>query len=181
MALKATIFKAELQISDLDRHYYATHNLTVARHPSETDERMMLRLAAFALFADPELEFTRGLSSDDEPDLWQKTAGGDIAHWIELGQPDERRIRQACGRAQRVTVLCYGGRSADIWWQGIGAQLGRHSNLSVLQVAAEESSPLLALVDRNMRLQCSIDGGSLWLSDGDKSAELQPQPLLERR
>jgi uncharacterized protein YaeQ len=116
MALNATIYKAELQVSDMDRHYYATHALTLARHPSETEERLMVRLLAFALYADERLEFGKGLSADDEPDLWRKDYSGDIQQWIELGQPDEARIRKACGRAEQVVVINYGGRAADVWW-----------------------------------------------------------------
>ena len=116
MALKATIFRVELQVSDLDRHYYAAHELTVARHPSETDERMMVRLLAFALHADPALAFTRGLSSDDEPDLWRHADDGTLAQWLEVGLPEPKRLRRACGRAREVTVFAYGGHAAELWW-----------------------------------------------------------------
>jgi uncharacterized protein YaeQ len=104
MALKSTIYKAELQIADMDRHYYADHALTIARHPSETDERMMVRVAAFALFAQERLEFCKGLSDTDEPDLWQKDLTGAIETWIEVGQPDERRIAKASGRSNEVVA-----------------------------------------------------------------------------
>ena len=125
MAPNATIYKIELQLSDMDRHYYATHALTLARHPSETDERMMVRLLAFALYADERLEFGKGLSTDEEPDLWRKELNGDIALWIDLGQPDPARIRKACGRARKVIVVNYGGRSADIWWEKSAEPLQR--------------------------------------------------------
>ncbi len=134
MALKATVFKAQVQISDMDRHYYETHTLTLARHPSETDERMMARLLAFCLFADPGLAFTKGLCADDEPDLWQLSLSGEIERWIEVGQPDERRLRKASGRAREVVVLNYSGRAAEIWWQQNGAGLRRLRNLRVLDV-----------------------------------------------
>ena len=114
MALKATVHKAELQVSDMDRHYYASHNLMLAQHPSETDQRLMVRLLVFALFADERLEFGRGISTDDEPDLWRKSLTGEIEQWIELGQPDESRIRKACGRAREVVLVGYGGRSFSI-------------------------------------------------------------------
>ncbi len=117
MALPSTIFKATLQISDIDRQYYGEHQLTLARHPSETDERMMVRLFAFALHADENLNFTKGLCADDEPDLWQKSLTGEIALWIDVGLPDERRVRKACGRAEKVCLYLYGGRAADLWWQ----------------------------------------------------------------
>lgn len=117
MALKATVFKAELQVADMDRHHYGTYNLTLARHPSETDERMMVRVLAFALFADPALGFGKGLCVDDEPDLWQKDLTGVIERWIDVGQPDEKWIRKACGRAREVVVLAY-GRALEVWWNG---------------------------------------------------------------
>src|SRR4051812_23966911 len=113
MAQSSTTYKAELAISDMDRHYYGTHALTIARHPSETEERLMVRLLAFALFADERLQFGKG-SAEDEPDLWRKDLTGDILEWIDLGQPDEQRIRKACGRARQVIVINYGGRAADI-------------------------------------------------------------------
>jgi uncharacterized protein YaeQ len=132
MALKATIFKAELNIANMDRHYYQTHALTIARHPSETDERMMVRLLAFALHAGDALQFSKGLSDDDEPDLWQKDLIGGIELWIDLGQPDEKRIRKACGRARQVVIYSYSGSSADIWWRQTGEQLQRFANLTVI-------------------------------------------------
>ena len=125
MATKATIYKASLQIVDLDRDYYHEHSITLARHPSETDERMMVRLLAFVQHASEDLTFTRGLSTSDEPDLWQKDLTGAIELWIELGQPDEKRIRKACGRAQKVWIYSYSGRSAEIWWEQIGSALGK--------------------------------------------------------
>ena len=138
MALKSTIFKLELQVTDLDRNYYQNHALTVARHPSETDERMMARVLAFALYADPALSFGKGLSSEDEPDLWRKDLTGAIELWIEVGLPDERRIRRACGRARQVAVLTYGGRVADMWWQQNQAALQRQDNLTIINLAVEE-------------------------------------------
>lgn len=174
MALKATVFKAELIISDMDRQYYQTHNLTIARHPSETDERMMLRLMAFALFASERLEFGKGLSSDEEPDLWQKSFSGEIEWWIELGQPDERRIRKACGRAQRVVVITYGGRAADLWWQNNAAKLARLENLTVLNIVAENCVALLAMVHRTMSINGTISDGQLWLADAEHSVEITP-------
>jgi uncharacterized protein YaeQ len=116
MAIKSTIFKARLNIADMDRPYYGEHTLTLARHPSETDERMMVRLLAFALFADERLEFGRGLSAEDEPALWRKDYSGAIERWIEVGLPDEKALRKAAGRAAEVIVVAYGGRAMDVWW-----------------------------------------------------------------
>ena len=156
MALNATTYKAELAISDMDRHYYATHALTLARHPSETEERLMVRLLAFALYADERLQFGKGIGSEDEPDLWRRDLTGDILEWIDLGQPDEQRIRKACGRARQVIVITYGGRGADIWWEKNQAQLARAKNLTVIDIPAPSVAALAALAERTMRLQCMI-------------------------
>ncbi len=178
MALKSTIFKAELQVSDLDRNYYATHPLTLARHPSETDERMMVRLLAFALFAGERLEFGRGLSTEDEPSLWQKDLTGAIELWIEVGLPDERVLRKASGRAGRVVVLCYGGRGADVWWAQNRAQLEKLGNLLVMNLPAEATQALAGLARRSMALQCTIQDGQVWLGDEDATVHLEPAAWL---
>ncbi|MGD8913837.1 MAG: YaeQ family protein, partial [Candidatus Thiodiazotropha sp.] len=129
MALKATIFKAELQVSDMERGHYQTYDLTLARHPSETDERLMVRLLAFALNADEALSFTKGLSTEDEPELWLKSLSGEIELWIELGQLDEKRLRRACGLAKQVIVYLYAERSAAVWWSQQQEMVRRFSNL----------------------------------------------------
>lgn len=179
MALKSTVFKAELQASDLDRHYYAAHALTLARHPSETDERMMVRLLAFALFAHERLEFGRGLSSEDEPALWLKDLTGAVELWIEVGLPDEREIRKACGKASRVVVLTYGGRGADLWWGQNRDKLERLRNLTVINLPSATSQALAALTSRNMSLQCTIQDGQAWLTDGVNTAHIEPLRLKE--
>lgn len=175
MALNATIFKCELQVADMERHHYGSHALTLARHPSETDERLMVRLLAFALHADERLQFTRGLSSSDEPDLWLHSLGGEIEQWIEVGLPDERRLRKACSRARQVTVYAYGGRSAAIWWQGIAAQLERFDNLQVFAIPKEAGDALTALCTRNMQLNATIQEGTLWIASADDSVEVTPE------
>ena len=149
MALKSTIFKAELSIADIDRGYYRDHALTIARHPSETDERMMVRLLAFALHADDALEFGRGLSTEDEPDLWRRDLTGAVEQWIEVGLPEEREVRKACGRAREVHVLAYGGRAVDLWWQGAREKLERQDRLAVSEVPIEASRALARLAARS--------------------------------
>jgi uncharacterized protein YaeQ len=141
MALKSTIFKAALQVADMDRGYYADHALTIARHPSETDERMMLRVLAFALHADPQLSFGKGISTDDEPDLWRCDLTGAILLWIDVGQPDEKLVRRACGRADQVIVYTY-GRGADVWWGRNESTLERLQNLTVAGVPAATGQEL---------------------------------------
>lgn len=176
MALKATVFKATLQIADMDRHYYADHALTLAQHPSETDERMMVRLLAFALYADEALAFGKGLSCDDEPDLWQKDLTGAIERWIMVGLPDERAVRKACGRADRVVVVSY-GRSAPIWWDEQASKLKRLDNLTVINFPVEATLALAALVSRTMQLQCTIQEGQVMMTSDAGMAEIEPRVL----
>jgi len=178
MAIKATIFKCELMISDLERHYYQTHNLTIARHPSETDERMMLRILMFAIYASDRMEMTRGISTENEPDLWQKSLSGEIEHWIELGQPDEKRLRQASGRAQKVTLLTYGGNAPEVWWKQNQQKLSVIRNLSVLTIVDEQSKALSQLAERSMQLQATLDGEHIWLTAGEQSLELSLEQWL---
>ena len=178
MAIKATIFKCELVISDLERHYYQTHNLTIARHPSETDERMMLRILMFAIYASDRLEMTKGISTDNEPDLWQKSLSGEIEHWIELGQPDEKRLRQASGRSQQVTLLTYGGNAPQVWWKQNRQKLSAIKNLSVFTITDDQSKALAQLAERSMQLQVTLDGKHIWLTAGEKSLELSLEPLM---
>lgn len=173
MALKATIFKADLQIADMDRNYYADHALTIARHPSETDARMMVRLLAFALHAHDELSFTRGLSTEYEPDLWLKNLSGEIELWIELGQPDEKRIRRACGRAKRVVVYTYQSRSAHVWWEQINKDLERFENLSVINIPDAATRQLEQLARRTMQLQCTIQDGQIWFGDKEQTVHVE--------
>jgi uncharacterized protein YaeQ len=164
MALKATIYKAELQIADMDRNYYQQHSLTLARHPSETDERMMIRLLAFAIHASEALTFTKGLFDTDEPDLWQKDLTGAIELWVEVGQPDEKRLMKACGRAEKVVVYSYSATS-HIWFKQIANKLERAKNLSVINIPSEASVQLEKMANRNMQLQCTIQDGQIWLTD----------------
>jgi uncharacterized protein YaeQ len=177
MALKSTIFKVELQVSDLDRNHFATHALTIARHPSETDERMMVRLIAFALNADEHLEFGRGLSAEDEADLVKKDLTGSIKLWIDVGLPEEREIRKASGRADAVKVYLYGGRGAAMWWQQNEAALARSANVSVIEIPAEAGKEITALCARNMRLQCTIQDSQVYLAAADSTVHFEPVVL----
>jgi uncharacterized protein YaeQ len=180
MALKSTIFKADLQLADLDRGYFAEHALTLARHPSETDERMMVRLLAFALHASETLSFGRGLSSEDEADLQDIGPTGEIDCWIDVGLPDERAIRRACHRSRQVTVLAYGGRAAEIWWQQNAPLLQGLKNLRVLQLSPVDSQALAGLATRTMRLQCTIQEGTVWIGSksGDVETTIETTPII---
>ena len=177
MALKSTICKALLSVADIDRGYYRDHALTIARHPSETDERMMVRLLAFALHADEGLAFGRGLSTDDEPDLWQRDLTGAIERWIDVGLPDERDVRKACGRAREVCVLAYGGRAVELWWQGAREALERQDRLAVSAVPIEASRALARLAGRSMRLQVTIQEGHVFVADGATSVPVELRVL----
>ncbi|HYG06024.1 MAG TPA: YaeQ family protein [Stenotrophomonas sp.] len=174
MALTATVRKADLQISDIDRGYYANHNLTLAQHPSETDERLMLRLLAFVLFADDRLAFGRGLSSEDEPDLWRRDYGGEIEQWIELGTPEEARLRKAIGRAREVVVLAYGGQAVETWWKKNGAALSRYRQLRVIEIDPATAAALAALIGRGMRLDVLVQDGEVQLMGESGSVTVVP-------
>lgn len=178
MAQNATIFKAQVQLSDMDKHLYDTLNLTLARHPSETDQRLMIRLLAFVLHNSDKLEFTKGLCADDEPELWQKNYADEIELWIELGQPDEKRLRKACAKAQQVVLYCYGGRTADIWFETIQNKLTRFDNLKVVILPEEITQTLAAMANRGMQLQCTIEDAEIWLSDMQQEVRFIPQQVF---
>ncbi len=175
MALKATVFKVQLQIADMDRHYYQDHSLMLAQHPSENDERMMVRLLAFALNASATLAFTKGLSTeDDEPELWDRTLSGEINLWVEFGQSDEKWLRKAAGRAKQVRLYCYGGRSVPVWWKNSQQALQRYQNLSVVEIPEDAVTAMAKMVNRSMNLQCNISEGQVWLSNTEQSVLIEP-------
>ena len=174
MAQKATIHKVELSISDMDRHYYETHNLTVAKHPSETDERLMVRILAFALNAHERLEFSRGLSTDDEPDIWQKSLSGELELWVALGLPSDKVVRQSCGKADEVIVYCYGGRTAEIWWEKIKNSTTRFNNLQVINFSETDTSELAKQASSSMKLQVNIQDGDVMVSVGGSIVYVTP-------
>ncbi|MFZ4529503.1 MAG: YaeQ family protein [Undibacterium curvum] len=178
MALKSIIYKAELNISDMDRGYYADHNLTIARHPSETDERMMVRVLAFAIHAAERLEFGKGISDTEEPDLWEKDYTDAIQTWIEVGQPDDRRLLKACGRSDKVYVYSYASAS-DVWWKQMNSRLDRAKNLCVRNIPSEQSQALEKLAQRTMQLQCTIQDGQIWLSAGELSVQIDVETLKD--
>ncbi len=182
MALKSTVFRASLAIADIDHGYYADHTLTLARHPSETDERMMIRLAALALNAhrlqtecggDATLAFGAGLSNPEDPDVSLRDFTGQTRLWIEVGQPDDKPLAKACGKADQVSVYCF-SQAAEIWWRGIESRLSRLQNLSVFRVPAAASQSLAALAQRSMQLQATIQEGALIMSDGSGHVEVEP-------
>ena len=182
MALKSTIFKANLAVADIEHSYYADHALTLARHPSETDERMMVRLVALAFNAwklqdvcngDGTLAFGAGLSDPDEPDVWLRDFTGRTRLWIEVGQPEDKPIIKACGKSDEVVVYCF-NHAAEIWWRGIENKLTRPQNLHVFRVPTAASQLLAKLAQRSMQLQATIQEGVLMLGDGTNSIDIEP-------
>jgi len=174
MAQKATIYKVELSVSDMDRHYYATHKLTVAKHPSETDERLMVRLVAFGLNAHEHLEMTKGLSTDDEPDIWQKSLSGELDVWVALGLPSEKVMRQSCGKAAKVIVYPYGGKTAEMWWDKIKNSTTRFDNLQVINFSETDTGALAKMASRAMKLQINIQDGEVMVSVDDSIVYVTP-------
>lgn len=175
MAQNATIYKVELSVSDMDRHYYETHKLTLAKHPSETDERLMVRIVAFALNAHEHLEMTKGLSTDDEPDIWQKSLSGELELWVALGLPSEKIIRQSCGKAKQVMICAYGGKTAEMWWEKVKNSTSRFDNLQVVNFAEEETKALGELANRAMKIQVNIQDEEVMVSVDDTIVYVTPQ------
>ncbi|MFU9135456.1 YaeQ family protein [Erwinia tasmaniensis] len=172
MALKATIYKATVNVADMDRNVYLDASLTLARHPSETEERLMLRLLAWLVNADERLTFTRGLSAEDEPEIWLMNDHNGIEVWVELGLPDERRIKKACNRSARVFLYTYTGRAAQIWWQQNQNKLTQQDNLTIRFLDDEQLKALTQLASRSMTLQATMQDGAIWLSDDRHHLEL---------
>jgi uncharacterized protein YaeQ len=182
LALKSTIFKAQLAVADIDNGYYADHTLTLARHPSETDQRMMVRLVALARHAhelqtvcggDGTLAFGKGLSDPDEPDVWLRDFTGLTRLWIEVGQPDESAITKACRQADQVAVYAF-HHAAEVWWRGIETKLTRLPNLAVWRIPTEASQQLDRLAQRSMQLQATIQEGTLMLGDASRHVDIEP-------
>lgn len=182
MALKSTVFKASLAVADIDHGYYADHSLTLARHPSETDERMMMRLVALAFNAhklqtvcggDATLAFGAGLSSPDEPDVYLRDFTGRMRMWIEVGQPEDKPLAKACSKADEVLLYSY-GHSAEVWWKGIESKLTRLAGLQVYRVPTVTAQALGALAERSMQLQATIQEGVLMLGNASHTVDVEP-------
>ena len=171
MAANATIYKLLLNIANMDIHYYAEHNLTLAKHPSENDLRLMVRVLAFIFNANEDLVFCKGISEDDEPDLWQKSLGGDIELWIDLGQPDEKRIKKACGRSKKVIVYTYQDGMASAWFKQTQKALKRFNNLEVVYLDIDGEIENLA--KRSMNLQANISDGELNLIEDENTVVIK--------
>ncbi len=176
MALNSTIYKVILEISDMDRHYYKQHKLTLAKHPSETDERLMVRILTFAMFADDELNFGKDINADDEPALYINDFTGASKLWIELGQPSERIIRKACNKSNKVILIIY-GKSPELWWKNNQNEFKLKNNLQVILLKTEETSNLATIADRTMNLTCTVEDGQITVINETKSVAIQPVEL----
>jgi uncharacterized protein YaeQ len=181
MALKATIYKAQINLADMDRHVYADIAVTIARHPSESDERMMIRVLALALgwpqdTNEGTLELAKDMWEPDEPALWHKNFSDRILHWVEVGQPDDKRIMKASGRADRVSVWAFQS-STPIWWDNLANKVSRASNLTVWHVPTEQSQALAALAQRTLQLQITVQDGTVWVNAGEHNIEITPKAL----
>jgi len=178
MALKSTIIKVQLSLSDMDRHVYHDLNLTLAQHPSENDQRLMVRLLAYALNACDGLEFTKGLSADDEPEVWHKNYSDEIELWIELGLPDDKRLKKACNKSKKVVLYTYGENNQAIWWQKHQSKLSDFKNLTIFSLDFATTQALAALVDRNIKLAITIQDGEVWVNTDAINIEIKPQQLM---
>ncbi|PSX10512.1 hypothetical protein C0W27_10815 [Photobacterium angustum] len=175
MATNATIYKVQMNVADMDRHVYLDQQHTIACHPSETLQRFMLRVVAWGLNADPNLQFTKGVSSTEEPDLWTKSLIDDIELWVELGLPDEKRIRKASHKSEKVIIFAYGDNAAFIWWQANKSKINALDNVSVVYICDEELKQLESVVERTMQLQLTIEGEQAWLSAANANVTIIPE------
>lgn len=175
MAIKPTVFKMSMQIADMDRHYYNDHLLTIAQHPSETDERMMVRILAFALNANENLSFAEGIIDQNQADLWDRDHNEQVKLWVNVGLPDEKLIRKAVSRSEEVIVYTYGGRQADMWWSK--QKLMAYKNLKVINLSSEDTQSLAAIASRGMKINFTIQEGEIMVSDGATILNITPQVL----
>jgi uncharacterized protein YaeQ len=176
MALKPTIYKAQIELADSDRNCFESLSLTLAKHPSETLERMGVRLLAYCFNCTDGLTFTRGISTADEPDLWEHNDRGEIEHWFEVGQPEEPRLCKACGQARQVSVYAF-AKSTPTWWRLQGEAISALPHLQVWSLDWSAVQSASQLLDRRMQLNVSIVGGTLYLDNGSGSVSLEPNLL----
>lgn len=167
MAIGASIYKVNLNLSNFNTHYYQDFNLTMAKHPSENEARMMYRLAAFCYCAHEDLEFTKGLSTQDEPELWQKDLTGDILHWIELGLPDEKRIKQAAGKSRKVSIFTTTPNTALDWEAKVKDKIP-NDKVSIHHFNIVENGPIDKFVERTMSLSCTIEDNIMYLGNDNE-------------
>ena len=174
MALKATVYKASINVADMSRNVYLDHCVTLAQHPSETTKRLMLRLLAWTLYADERLQFTKGLCDETQPDLWIKNYSDEIELWIELGLPDEKRIKKACSLSKKVVLMVYGDNASAVWKSQMLNKLHLFKNLTVIQILDKTLEEAALNLNRTMDIQATIEDEQLWFSIGDTVLSIQP-------
>ncbi len=177
MALNATIYKFTIALSDLNRNLYESFALTVAQHPSETHERMLARIIAYCCHYSSDLEFTKGLSTPETPDIWQKSLDGQILQWIELGEPAFDKVKKATRQAQSVKVYSYSGKS-DVWW-GLEQNKWKSLRLQVIQLPWAVLVDMTKSIERTMSLAVTLSEGSIYVDTGTHHFELEPVVLRE--
>lgn len=180
MALGATICKAFIDVSDIDRGYYESCSLTIALHPSETPARMMVRLLAWVLFASERTEFGRGLSTEGEAAVYETNDAGDIARWIEVGCPDIKTLRKAAGKSEDVVVLAYDEAKIEPWWQSRKGEMSKVDKLSVRWISDAELEKLASMHGRNMKIAATVQDGIVWLADDAHNIEIEVKTLMRR-
>ena len=180
MALNATIYRYGIDLSDMNRHVYESLSVHVALHPSETVERMCARVLAYAIHYQEGLEFTKGLSTDDEPDLWVRNYSDEIEHWIELGKPDPKRLRKALGRSKQLTVYSYGGQDVDQWLDSVKKDASVRGRISIVRLDREALDEFSGLIERTMQLGIMIQDDVVHLSFKDQMIDFKLVNLMER-
>lgn len=180
MALGATVCKAFVDISDIDRGFYDSRTLTIAQHPSETPARMMLRLMAWILFAGDKTEFGRGLSTEGEPDVFETNDAGDISRWIEVGCPDIKTLRRAAGKSEDVVVIAYDEARIEPWWHARKGDLSKIDKLSVRWISDEDLEKIAAMAARNMKFAATLQDGVIWIADESRNIEIEIKTLMRR-
>lgn len=178
MALKSLVHKLSLNLSDMDRHQYGDYHLTIAQHPSETEHRLMLRVLAFALNASDTLSFTKGLCADNEPEIWQKSLSDEIELWIDLGLPDEKRLKKACNQSQKAILYTYGDGDQKVWLEKHQGKFFQHQNLTVISIDYEQSQQLIPFAARNMQLSITVQDGQVWVSNESDSVMVEPKHIV---
>jgi len=179
VALKPTIYKLRIALSDLERNYYDSFSLTVALHPSETPERMVARVMAFCLNAQQDLCFTKGLSDVEEPDLWLRTMEEKTLLWIDVGEPDAERVKKSTRKAERVKIYSFNSKT-DTWWQ---QGKGKFSLFDAEFTRFEPSSivRLASLLQRTVDWSVTITGQSAYVASSLGETEITWQTLQSFR
>ena len=170
MALPSTVYRVNIQLSDVDRGIYESLQATVARHPSETEERLVARLLAYALFFEPELTFTKGIGSGDEPDLWLKGPDDRVLLWVEVGLPEPDRLIKACRHAAQVALIAC-GRALPSWEQQHLSKLEGVPNLSLIRFEQVFINSLVSKLDRSINWSITITDSNLYLNVGNETFE----------